>query len=977
MYKKSSSSKKESHSTPQSVQQEIVQIFKRFSNTRHLSEPNEAETRAELIDVILSALGWESGGFAREVHTGTGDYVDYELARHDPTIVIEAKRTGKAFLLDEASLTSSIIRSINSLWSNGGKHLRETLKQAATYCNDRGIPYACITNGHQWLFFRGLSTESFKWKDGKIVIFSSPESIITNFDTFLGCLAPFKVKTSYLHRLLSRPTSHELPAAIIPEHRLRIRHKNLTDSQTDIRRIIGEKFFGRIHGGDRPEMLEGCYIEPGGRPDFHHTLRRLLDDTVSSEIRSDENITVFDGSSKDFINRVKSLELSSSIRYPILVVGNVGVGKTTFLYRTLLNLRESGENDSIQSESAIFSYTEYENQGNIENFDERNIQEEVAEQILKNLRDTAVRILKKRDDISENSKEEVDCDSSKTMHTMMRNDLDKEKNLGGHFKNNPEKWEERKYEIFKEYRQKKVDFLIHYIKHLRARFKRKDGSRYPILIIVDNIDQASSQYQKCVYGLALRLAKETPAVVIISVREDTYSEGRQPKGFLSASPLEFVFHVQAPPLDSLLRQRIKYMDLSIDNNIIPKGLRNAITDIQEIKNIVAKGLLGGRRESLEVLSALSGHDTRSSLRIVREYILGASVVESSLTSSVEFLLESLIVTNNLKHQLSLKKLFDADPHIIPLHWLRLRLLSYYNWAYEQQADRNLLEDTELVIGKFSAWGYPSYAIEQALEDLCKQELLNPIHENSSERLPPRITISPSGYAHITRLASQPVYRTVMALICRWYDTELVHRFIEEAEHSGTDDGVSLSDIVLANTVSIFDAYLSAAKSREDKALSHSFNSKIWVQEVLSRSHIIEGQAIKIDLLQGKINDGEDSNNNQQLLLDVLSKKELMRLSRNEKLHGTVWTLRVLWALEFARVNNYGAITAAKIAAILTEEADMDIPAPNVSRAFREDFTRHPEVKVYFARSGKKYSITEEGTKILNSFLRDEYSDMVD
>lgn len=81
-----------------------IEAFEKFGNTRRISEPNEAETRCELIDQILTAIGWEAGGFCREVSTGTGDYVDYVLPRSThPILVVEAKRSGTSFVLDETA----------------------------------------------------------------------------------------------------------------------------------------------------------------------------------------------------------------------------------------------------------------------------------------------------------------------------------------------------------------------------------------------------------------------------------------------------------------------------------------------------------------------------------------------------------------------------------------------------------------------------------------------------------------------------------------------------------------------------------------------------------------------------------------------------------------------------------------------------------------------------------------------------------
>jgi len=100
---------------------------------------------------------------------------------------------------------------------------------------------------------------------------------------------------------------------------------------------------------------------------------------------------------------------------------------------------------------------------------------------------------------------------------------------------------------------------------------------------------------------------------------------------------------------------------------------------------------------------------------------------------------------------------------------------------------------------------------------------------------------------------------------------------------------------------------------------------------------------------------------------------LPRLSRNQKLKGSVWVPRILWALEYARINRLGSITAARIANILTEKADIDVPKTNAARAFR-DFAKNQDIMVYFNRYGKRYSITNEGSAIIRSIIQLEHTD---
>lgn len=46
---------------------------------------------------------------------------------------------------------------------------KNTIEQVKNYCQDIGCTYACITNGHEWAFFRTY-IEGKRWQDGNAYI---------------------------------------------------------------------------------------------------------------------------------------------------------------------------------------------------------------------------------------------------------------------------------------------------------------------------------------------------------------------------------------------------------------------------------------------------------------------------------------------------------------------------------------------------------------------------------------------------------------------------------------------------------------------------------------------------------------------------------------------------------------------------------------------------------------------------------------
>jgi hypothetical protein len=216
--------------------------------------------------------------------------------------------------------------------------------------------------------------------------------------------------------------------------------------------------------------------------------------------------------------------------------------------------------------------------------------------------------------------------------------------------------------------------------------------------------------------------------------------------------------------------------------------------------------------------------------------------------------------------------------------------------------------------------------------------------------------------------SEPSYRAVEALFTRWYERGLVDEFVRQASEAGAKDGTTLSDIVAADAVRLFDAYLAAAIARENNILSKAIENQSWVRETLSRSAVAVFAATASPTPTEPTKQPDSS---KQMSLIAERWSVLPRLPGSLTLAGTVWLPRILWALEFARMNNMGELTAAQIAQVLCKYGDIDVPDTNVARAFR-DFAKRDDVHVFYHRRGKRYTISSEGTRVISSIIRGEH-----
>lgn len=965
---------------PATTQDAISKIFVEFEPSRRFRQANEARTRIEVVNRVLAALGWPNKDIEPESPSGTGEFLDYELwAQDQPWMVVEAKRVGVTFDLSDAGTrrSGSHLRTVASLNSQGGSALRDTMKQAATYCNDKGIPLACVTNGFQWLFFRGLSSKRRAWATGSALVFASADEVITRFEDFLRALGKNWAGTTHLAELLDKPVSSSLPAPCIPRDFFTTRRAQADPHRTAVLRSVSDYLLGDIYGEDRREMLNRCYVTPGIAGDFEHSIERLLKDTPP--VLEDEPQGIIEADPGTFASTLSKQAELSQMKHPVVVVGHVGVGKTTFLQRSLGHFRDD--------KSAFCALVNLEGHGHGGALDASAEEARVAQLILDKLANSATTVLKHHG-VSEGDLIQANPSEAATLRTLLRDKIAEEKALGEKvWKVDPVAWDRREYELFSEARRNPVTLLTRHARHLRGRFKS-----YPVLVVIDNLDQAHEEYQRCIYGFAQRLASETPAVVVVCIREDTYKTGREEDGFLSSSPQNFVFHVARPPLDKLLRQRVQFGEAAADESgDLPRGLRGEPGAIRDVCGLLRETVLVQPSESLNIFAALAGSNMRDALGLVRGLVEGSPEAVSRPEPSAAYAFECLLISqgqSGLKLRCRIANCFDAEPSDPPFHALRLRLLAYFSWAFDSVAERAFLEGSERALGHFAAWGYPVALARKAVSQLLDDGLLMPVdgeHAADGHSLPKRIRLSASGYVHLTKLSVLPTYRAAMACLTNWYDRDVAESFIKQSTQAGGEQGVTVGDIAVSPALGFFESYLATAVAREDARLSEAIEKQPWTGEVRARAVGVpvgarpkseppvssiprapSVPALKLDRGQMSLFDGGDppasTPGTQSTLLPTIRRERAYR--------GTTWIPRILWALEWAKRNNLGPQRPTDMARILVEHGEIDVPPNNVARAFR-DLRGKDAVAGLWRGIAKRYVIEEGGSLLLRSLLEED------
>jgi len=289
---------------------------------------NEATTRLHLIDsLIFDCLGWAKEDCVSEEQHG-GEYADYVLSTSRRVLIIEAKREGVSFELPAGEYRREY--ALSQLRRDYAD-LRAALEQVAGYCQERGVPVGAVTNGHQLVAFIASRGDGVAPWEGRALLFNSHQEMLSDFQVLWDSLSKNGLLEGRLEARLLGIGPSPLPpklASLIPGYP---GLKGRNEFQTDLK-ILSELVLEDLTGGREieAEFLSSCYCRSGALSQYALTSKEILRARYSS---------IFDAHSPGpSLEPAETREgispeiLSESLsRRPILLIGDVGVGKTTFI----------------------------------------------------------------------------------------------------------------------------------------------------------------------------------------------------------------------------------------------------------------------------------------------------------------------------------------------------------------------------------------------------------------------------------------------------------------------------------------------------------------------------------------------------------------------------------------------------------------------------------------------------------------------
>ena len=665
---------------------------------------NEAETRFHFIDSLLTTcLGWPKSIIALEGYY-EGAYADYLLG--NPTSAIwEAKKEGKYFELP-VNMSGRLTQSLSSLMAVS-EEAEKAIRQVQNYCATRGVEFAVICNGTQLIAFLAVRIGDAPL-DGKALVFRDQNHIIAEFGVLWQNLSPEGIGERRLYRLLTSGSNVSLPPK--PSSFLvrfpTVRYQSNTQATL---RSIAELIIEDIpeHDDTEGKFYRECYCETGALSRDSLLSKDLLMARYAALFPDDEEHPRMEPVS----SRQRPQEITSEIiteaiaRRPIVLLGDVGVGKTSFIKQLML-LKASEE-----FSNSINIYIDLGSKAALETDLKKFIVSELDRQLI--------------------SKYGVDTEESKFVRGVYDLEVKKfRKSIRGQaYQNDRDKYQEQVLQMLMRHLNEKPTHLRRCIEHISKARRRQ------VIIILDNSDQRPTDIQQAAFIVAQEFASDWNAMVFISVRPQTFFQSKR-AGALSAYPHR-VFTIAPPRPELVIERRLKFALSVAEGKTEPEKMRGISINLEGLSLFLKALLVSMERNSdiRGILANITGGNIRAVIEFVVKFIGSPNVDGEKIIRIMreqkryfipihEFSKAAILgdfAHYNPESSMAMN-LFDLQYPDEREHFLALMIIEFLQWS-ESPKDKDGFTTADNVISEMQGWGFTQRQIEGKLRRLTNRRLI--------------------------------------------------------------------------------------------------------------------------------------------------------------------------------------------------------------------------------------------------------------
>lgn len=668
---------------------------------------NEADTRHRFIDVLIhDCLAWDRTD-TRAERPANGQYSDYELGT-PPQIVIEAKRAGITFEIPSEG-SKNIVRSIRSLTS-ASREFKAAFDQAVSYCKQRSIQIGAVANSTQIIVFIGVRTDGIPVEDGKCLVFSSLEQIRTNFVRLWQAISP----DAGYRRLLLNDLASSAPSGVPPKLSSYISgypsFRYPSASQQSLRMLSDLLIEDAPNTPEfRKKFLEECYCESGALAKESLLGKNILSARYAAMFNpSVQGSTLQSVRSSDSEKYGLSQEVVAEAlgRRPIVIIGDVGVGKTSFI-RNLIYVKAADE-----MRNAIYLYIDLGSQANLGQDIHTFLVQDIQRQLLED--------------------HGVDLLEDNFVRGVYHGEILRfEKGIYGRLKDAaPEKFLEHQIELLDSLAKNTVQHLQRCIQHLSK------GRKKQVVICIDNADQRDLHDQQRAFLAAQEFAAVWHALVLVSIRPRTYFASKS-AGPISAYP-QRILTISPPRVDLVLEKRLKF-SLDLAEGKVPLDRLDGITIKLDSIAVFLRALiysLRNNRELSELLSNITGGNIREVFELIKGFIGSANVDSDKIIEIMEhgdgkyviplheFTKQALLGEYSHYHARSsiAFNLFDLRYPDAREHFLCLFVVSFLMSDSPCKTTEGFFQTSDILL-ELQIYGYVPDQIEHALRRLTNKKLI--------------------------------------------------------------------------------------------------------------------------------------------------------------------------------------------------------------------------------------------------------------
>lgn len=486
---------------------------------------NEATARFQLIDRILTdVLCWNRTGISVEKHE-RGEYTDYECGA-PAQLIVEAKRASIGFELPVA--TSANLLKLETLIESSSS-FREAIQQAIDYCKNRNIPYGAVSNGRQWVFFLGARTDAIDSLKGKCIVYPTLSNMAERFRELWDLVTPEAIEEGSLGTLLRRDALPPPPSKLSARLPGYPGFKNRNPIATELQ-ILGGLFIDDLPVSAQleEEFLKTAYCQSGAISQYALVSKELLRTRYTTFFESQAGVAVSPATSKKGTNPQLTTDVLAAAlsKRPILLVGDVGVGKTTFV-RHLIRVDAKEE-----LSKALVLYIDYGTKPALST----ELKGYTVSEIVRQLR----------------VEQDVDIYERQFVRGVYNQRiLDFGRGIYADLKG----LDDNRFKI------KEIEFLesltSNVEEHVRLSLEHvSKGQKRQIVAFFDNVDQRPTAFQEEVFLIASSVAANWPVSAFVSLRPETFALSRA-RGALAAYQPR-VFTIDPPRIDLVIKKRLEF-----------------------------------------------------------------------------------------------------------------------------------------------------------------------------------------------------------------------------------------------------------------------------------------------------------------------------------------------------------------------------------------------------------------------------------